>query len=210
MENTTTNTNNKRKVAVKARISDLISGTYIKRPGWEPSGVLTKYGELTRINMTGLVVSVDESESLLNFMLDDGSSSITARMFEKPYYVPKIGDIVRVIARVREDNNQIFIVPEIVKKIDKVWHELHKIETNMQKKDSPKLPIETDNGEVMDDVGPYQKVLNALSILDKGEGVDIIDITNHLKIKDGEKIIAGLIEEGEIFEISPGRVKLLE
>ena len=34
-----------RKTAKKIPIQDLIKGTYIKRPGWEPSGILTKYGD---------------------------------------------------------------------------------------------------------------------------------------------------------------------
>ena len=35
-------------------------------------------------------------------------------------------------------------------------------------------------------------------------------IISHIKINNCEKIIQNLVEEGEIFEISPGRVKLLE
>jgi len=109
----------KRKTARKIQLNELLSGTYIKRPGWEPSGVLTKYGEITRVNVTGLIVSLSEGEDSLSFLLDDGSGNITVRMFEKPDQNHSLGDMVRIIGRVRETGNSIYVVPELIKKIDK-------------------------------------------------------------------------------------------
>ncbi len=196
---------NKRVVAKKIFIRDLLNGTYIKRPGWEPSGVLTKHGEITRINIIGLVVSIDEN----SFLLDDGTSSIAVRSFEPLKYIPNLGEIIRVIGRVRENNNTFFIVPEIVKKEDKKWHDLHNLEIKLQEKEAVKLPVEVDSSDEEVKTGPYQKILNALAVMDKGEGVEIMDIVNKINVPDSENIIQGLIEEGEIFEISPGRVKVL-
>ena len=39
---------------------------------------------------------------------------------------------------------------------------------------------------------------------------DVQDIINHVKIDESEIIINGLISEGEVFEISPGVIKVLE
>ena len=198
-----------RKVAKKVPIIDIIKGTYIKRPGWEPSGVLTKYGEITRVNIIGLIVSKTQTENSLSFLIDDGTGSINTRLFEKPNIDFELGDFVRIVGRVRENAGTHFIVPELLKKTNKKWHELHNIELKLQKKITPKLPVEqTEKDEF--ETGPYQKILNVISVLDKGSGVDMQDIISHIKIENCEEIIHSLVEEGEIFEISPGRVKLLE
>ena len=199
----------KRKTAKKILINDLIKGTYIKRPGWDPSGVLTKYGEITRINMTGLIVSLSKGENSANFLLDDGSANITVRIFEQLNNNIKIGDLVRIIGRIRENNNDFYIVPEAIKQISKEWHNFQQLELKLLKKISKKLPVEIDTKENVE-TGPNQKILNIISILDKGQGIDIEEIVNHVKIPESEQIIRNLIEEGEVFEIAPGRVKLLE
>jgi len=202
------NIDNKRKIAKKVYVKDLVSGTYIKRPGWEPSGVLTKYGEITRVNLIGLIVSLEETENTISFLLDDGSGNITIRAFEKPNLILGVGDLVRVVGRVRENNSEIFVVPEILKKTTKKWYDVHSLELKQQKKTSINLPVEESEEEAIE-TGPYQKILNVLAILDKGSGVDIQDIINNLKLDNCETLIRNLIEEGEIFEITPGRVKVL-
>lgn len=201
---------NKRKVAIKIPLNELLKGTYIKRPGWEPSGVLTKYGEVTRVNIAGLIVSLSKSDNSTSMILDDGSANITIRVFEQLTFNPKLGDIVRIIGRVRENSNEIFVVPEIITSIDKLWYELHNLEMSLSKKSSIKLPVEIEDSVENIEAGPYQKILNIITILDKGSGVDVGDIVSNINIKGIEDIIKNLVEEGEIFEISPGRVKLLE
>ncbi|AJF61407.1 TPA: hypothetical protein HA239_04475 [Candidatus Woesearchaeota archaeon] len=200
----------KRQVARKVPVAEILKGTYIKRPGWEPSGVLTKYGEISRVNIIGLVVSVSDSENGASFLIDDGSGSITVRSFEKLASDPGLGEIMRVIGRVRESNNEIYVVPEVIVKSDKKWHKVHSMELKLQKKITPKLPVETEGADEEIQTGPYQKILNAIAIMDKGSGVDISEIVKHIRIQNSEKIIQDLIGEGEIFEISPGRVKILE
>ncbi|MBN2368558.1 hypothetical protein JXC34_06060 [Candidatus Woesearchaeota archaeon] len=201
---------NKRKTAKRLFVSDVLSATYIKRPGWEPSGIITKYGEIARVYLIGTVVSRSDEEK--NFLVDDGTGNISVRYFEddERFSSLSLGDMVCVIGRPREWNESKYIVPEIVRKLqDAKWHKVHQLEIKLQKKDSVKLPVETEDEQEVQ-TGPYQKILNAIAVLDKGDGVDIQDIINHIKIANGDKIVRDLIEEGEIFELSPGRVKLLE
>ena len=129
-----------RKTAKKIPIQDLIKGTYIKRPGWEPSGILTKYGEITRVDLIGLIVSKEEGENSWSMLLDDGTGSVSIRAFEKQDKVLVVGDFVKIIGRVRENSNTIFIVPEIIKKVDKKWHKAHNLELKFLKKTAPTLP----------------------------------------------------------------------
>ena len=52
------NTQTKRMTAKFVDINNLNKGTFVKRTGWDPSGVLTKYGEISRVNLTGLIVVI--------------------------------------------------------------------------------------------------------------------------------------------------------
>ncbi len=199
-----------RKTARKIPVADIVKGTYIKRPGWEPSGVLTKYGEITRVNIIGLIVSKENTENSSSYLLDDGTGNISIRLFENPHTAYEVGDFVNIIGRVREGQNSIFVVPEIMKKADKRWHRYHNLELKLLKQTAKQLPVEQDDEDEDFETGPYQKILNVISVLDQGTGVDVQEIVSNIKIKDCDSIIQNLIEEGEIFEVSPGRVKLLE
>jgi RPA family protein len=205
---------NKRKTAKKILVKDILTATYIKRPGWEPSGILTKYGEISRVDIMGIIVSVTEEDNNSSFLIDDGSGNISVRFFEKPadFSKYKIGELIEVIGRPREWDSSKYIVPEIIKKTeDKNWYKVHQLEILLQKKtEAIPLPVEpVDDAQDME-TGPYQKILNVIAILDKGNGADVQEIVNNVKIDKCEEIISSLIEEGEVFEISPGKVKLLE
>jgi RPA family protein len=205
---------NKRKSAVKIQVHDILSATYIKRPGWEPSGILTKYGEITRVHLIGLVVSLNEN-SKSSFLLDDGTGNIEVRSFESNLAFDfALGDMIQVIGKPREWENSKYIVPEIVKKItDRKWYDVYQLELKLQKLTKTiKLPVSVQEQETDPDMehGPYQKILNVIAILDKGDGADIDEIVSNVKVDGCESIVKGLIEEGEIYEISPGKVKLLE
>jgi RPA family protein len=199
----------KRNVAKKVLVNDILTSTYIKRPGWDPSGILTKYGEISRINIVGIVVSLSKEDNP-SFLLDDGSGSVMVRFFEKNNKMEnlKLGDLINVVGKPREWNSSKYIVPEIIRKIDnKKWYKIHQMEVKSQNKDV--LPVSPSNvKEEPQEIGPYQKVINIISVLDKGKGADVQEIVNN--INDADKIISELLQEGEIFELSPGKVKLLE
>ncbi len=142
----------KRQTAVKIWIGDLKNSTYTKSPGeWEPNFVLTPYNtKVSRVNLLGAVV---ESLDNTTFTLDDGTAKITIRSFE-PITLPKIGDIVLVIGRVREFSDEIYILPEIIKVLkdhQEDWVRLRKLEleaiySNMEK--ATPIPSELNNKTV--------------------------------------------------------------
>ncbi|MBW3000227.1 hypothetical protein KY339_06160 [Candidatus Woesearchaeota archaeon] len=210
----------KRQTAFKARIADLISGEYVVKDGWEPNYILTKGLAISRSNIIGIVVSKSDSEDLnyQSIMLDDGSGRITIRNFEPKNKITdvSVGDIINVIGRPREYGREIYIVPEIVKKIaDKKWLEVRKLELQKQdsghkpeddaKQESP--PVEEKVTEI-DDV--TQNLLEAVRQADVGEGADIEEVIQKSGIENAEKLINRLLMEGDLFEIKPGRIKVLE
>jgi hypothetical protein len=100
-----------------------------------------------------------------------------------------------------------------VRKINnKKWIEVRKMELKDMKKIIPiaqevviSKPFEE---EILE--SPYQKMLNIIRNLDSGNGADYQEVIVTSGIKDSERILNTLLEEGEIFEIRPGRLKVLE
>ena len=114
-----------------------------------------------------------------------------------------------VIGKVREFSGEKYIVPEILRKIDNpAWMSIRKIELSRNEpaaaeiKDEPKKVIE------ISDI--YNEVCSIIKKLDGGDGVPIDDIIKNSSKPEAESIINELLKKENIFEIRPGRVKVLE
>jgi len=213
----------KRQIAYKARIADLINGGYVKEEGWTPNYIITKQGKhISRINLIGTVISkTEEGSEYQSLVVDDGSGTISLRLFEKNDNVKniEIGDVVLLIGRPREYGSEKYIVPEIIKKINnKKWIDVRKIELGIEnlKTKKDELGKEEVVVEKIDDstkektASNPQIVYEAVKELDSGQGVDIDKVIKKTGIRDAEEIIKKLLKEGEMFEIRPGKIKILE
>jgi RPA family protein len=69
--------------------------------------------------------------------------------------------------------------------------------------------IISDYNEI-DSLSKSDIIISMIREMDKGEGVFIDDILQKSDCEDTEKIILNLQKEGDIFEIRPGKVKVLE
>lgn len=216
----------KRQIACKAKISDLINGEYVKEEGWTPNYIVTKQGKhISRINLIGTVISkTEEGQDYQSLIIDDGSGSISLRAFEKNEAINNtgVGDVIVIIGRPREYGSEKYIVPEIIKKIDnKKWINVRKVELEIEDLKTAELPareekvivenISDDSEERSKGVTNNHKIVyETVKKLDSGQGVDIDDIIKKTGIKDTEEIIKKFLREGEMFEISPGKIKILE
>jgi len=203
----------KRQIAYKVRISEIVNGNYVKKDGWLPNVIVTNSGkELSRVNVIGTVVSEPSEEiNYMSLVIDDGSGKISLKSFENPEIFKgiSIGDVVLVIGRPREFNNEKYILPEILKKIkNNKWIEVRRLELENV------LPQQ----EVVEDVieetpkkeSSHQRIYNLIKELDDGKGADHDLVLKKASCPDGEEIIMNLLKEGEIFEVSPGKLKVLE
>ena len=214
----------KRQIACKVRISDLTNGKYVKEEGWTPNYIITKQGEhISRINLIGIAISKNENEqNYQSLTIDDGSGSISLRSFEKNETInnTEIGDVIVVIGRPREYGSEKYIVPEIIKKINnKKWIDVRKIELDIEnlktREDKPEKEVKVVVEKISEEktekpISNPQRVYEAVKGLDSGQGVDIGDIIKKTGIKDVEEIIKKFLIEGEMFEVRPGRIKILE
>jgi RPA family protein len=218
----------RRQVAFKARVADIVNNRYVKEDGWLPNYIAVGDLKISRANLLGVIISKELQEADVvsqNFILDDGSGRIALKFFE-PAKPLDVGDIVTVIGRQREFGTDRYIVPEIIRKItDSRWVEVRKLELasmkHLQKRaeesrpearESPAkgeyLSVETE--DLVEDANPMSEVLDIIRQLDKGDGVGFEDISAKSGKDDVEGMISRLLEHGDIFEIRPGRYKVLE
>jgi RPA family protein len=208
----------KRQIAYKIRIGEIKEGDYVKESGWLPNYILLSGRKVSRVNLVGIVVAVNPTGT--EFMLEDKSGRITIRTFEEKDYGLNIGDIVLIVGRPREFNNERYVVPEIVRILDRNWLRLRELELclfekeqnfkeesrNKHKKEVEKEEKIKVQEEIVKSVIDPDYVMKQIKLLDNGDGADYEELL--AKIGD-EKIIKMLLEEGEIFEIKPGKIKIL-
>lgn len=190
----------KRQVAHKSRISDILSST------------IGNNLDSSRVNIIATVVYKSEQPgSYSSALIDDGTGRISLRSFENLSLFSKadVGDVVIVIGKVREYNNEKYILPEILKKIKNFeWFSLRKMEL-----ESAKAPDSAKAGNLSDDGGKSNEDGDIFSLIrkaDKGDGVSFEEVIKASGSRNAEEIINRLLCNGDIFEVRPGMLKVLE
>ncbi len=213
----------KRQVAYKARIVDILSGRYVKEEGWQPNYVLTEEGlKISRMNLIARVVNIMKDSPNNSIVVDDGTGTITVRSFEGFLELKDIviGDVVNIIAKPREFGQEKYLLHEIIRKIvDYRWVEVRsldiaKIEVSLPLKGGTEEVVEILKEEVVqkqpEKTNPFQRILSLIKEIDAGDGADISEIVKRSGIANADEDIGELLKEGEIFEIRRGRLKALE
>jgi len=215
------NLKNDRTVSKMISIRDIIGGTYVQEQENEPNYLLTiKKEKIYRCNIMATILTKEKNGFIINFTVDDGSGIIVVRSFEINKLIEelKVGDTILIIGKIRIYNNDKYVSPEILKKIDPVWLKTRKISKNLDKPEEIVKNINSSQNteeiieeEIIDNMEdfPFQKIIKLIKELDNGEGVFIDNILEKSSLKDTEKIIEKMMERGEIFQIGPGRVKVL-
>lgn len=200
----------KRHVAYKVKISDILNSNFAKD---ELSAGYVKLNniDVSRVNIIGTLVYKAEQEGYASTVIDDGTGRILLRSFENVSIFSKIdvSDIVLVVGRIREFNNEKYLIPEILKKINIEWLNIRKLE--LMKNDNVVNGRFTSKGvseEVSADIN--EDVFLLIKKLDNGDGVSIEDLIKSSNNDRVESIINRLLESGDIFEIKPGKLKVLE
>lgn len=143
-----------RQTARRVRLKDIINGRWIRKEGMEPSYAVTFYGEkVSRISVAGTIVStfVSDDGNFRTITIDDNTETIRAKAFkpketsasddgearriekaEKAFDIlkdVKTGDIIGITGRLREYNEEIYIMPENVRKITPDEETLMRLQT---------------------------------------------------------------------------------
>jgi len=242
----------KRQVAKIVKIADLVSGEYIQQTGWLPNFVKTKSGsEVSRVNIIGALTDIFPADivsfaAIENFSatLDDGSGKMQLRSFEPIVFADslQLGIPVLVIARPKKYSGELFLVPEIIRKLpDNRWLEIrkkvlekesasndyaHQIKQENQvftqsvtttKSHERKSDVVEDKEPMVanqNNAKPPENVLDIIDRIDSGDGVLVIDAVEEIKKSrpeiDAQQRILTLLLNGDLFEIRPGKIKVLK
>jgi hypothetical protein len=249
---TTNRETQKRQVARIVRISDLTSGEYVQQSGWLPNFVKTTTGvEASRVNIIGILTEISPTDIVpliavdqFSATLDDGSAKMQLRSFEPITFADtlQVGVPVLVIARPKKYSGELFLVPEIIRKLpDRKWLEVRKTVLDSRKPEASPHTIPTNQATKVEvaKAQPLQAIINTvravptesahdetsaekplenaldmINRLDLGEGVLVEDAISELKKTrpelDGKQRIMSLLLSGDVFEIKPGRIKVLK
>ena len=199
----------KRQTAYKIRIKDILDSKYVKTEGFNPNYLEINGKEISRINLMGVVVQKSDFNNYNTLIIDDGTGKISARIFESNvlFNQIEISDAVLIIGRPREFSNEKYVLIELIKKIDLLWAKVRKLELG-EMKDKNSL---SENKPIKEELvtSSTNQIVKLIKELDQGHGVSIEDISSK-DIEDIDKIIDMLLKEGDIFEVKPGKLKVLE
>jgi RecG-like helicase len=200
------NEQKKRNVAYKLRIGDVLKSKPIMAEG---KFLFLELGDkkISRINLIANVVDKYFSEGekkYASITVDDASGQIKLKTFGDDIQILKDvlqGDTLQIVGIVREYNSELYILPEIVKKVDTKWLLVRKLEIQNSRKDIP-LPT---NAPVRDLI--LQKIKEA----DEKGGIEIEKIIMDVDASPDliNKEIKKFLEEGMIYEPRPGVLRYL-
>ena len=206
----------KREIAYKLRIGDLLRGKQIfeQSENMNPRLQFVEVGNkrIVRINIVGNVVDKFESEGERRFgsiTLDDGSGQIRARLFGEDmakFNAIVQGDTLVIIGLLRSFNQELYILPEVMKKIDPKYLLVRKLEIE---KEIPRQLTPQQKQEVR---ALRDEVIDLIKNAEEREGIDKEEIIMKLNQSNPQIIsqeIKKLLEEGIIYEPRPGRVRYL-
>ena len=202
----------KRNVAYKLRVGDILKSKPVMSEGGGEVAARLLFLELgdkkiVRVNLLANVVDKfvnDGEKKYASVTVDDASGQIRLKAFGEEIKILTEctqGDTLQIIGNVREWNSELYILPEIVKKVDPKWLLVRKLEIQNSRKD---IPLQA-NAPVRDVI--LDKIKSAEA--DGGIDVDqlIMDTEASPDLINAE--VKKLLEEGLIYEPRPGRLRFL-
>ncbi len=203
----------KREVAYKVRIGEVLKGRNDTSPYGEGREKLNfvELGDrkLLRVNIVANVIDKFISEGEKRFAsltLDDATGQINVKAFGddvNKFEEISQGQTLTVIGLLRIFNNEVYVLPEVIKTVDPRYLLVRKLEIE---KSSPKEEISKEQVVAVRD-----QVINKIKEEEENEGVDveklIIDVKASPDLINQE--VKKLLEDGVIYEPRPGRVRYL-
>ncbi len=230
----------KRATAIKLHINHLISGSHVKDEG--NNYIETAFGlPVSRVRILGTIVgkwmpyakngAQTDKKPQASLTLDDCTETIRIKAWTeeiKKFEGFEIGDIVDIIGHVREYETEIYITPEIIKKIeDPNWELVRELEiiefldkiTHQTKLQPISSITQRSDSKDLDTVNPKSKekgffkdqIVELINQLDESKGVSLSDLKENIKMAedDFQDALKELINEGTIYQPSQGRYKIL-
>jgi len=215
-----------RQVAYKIWLSNLNNGEYTKQEGeFAPNYINVDGKKISRINTVATVIqkTTSDDETYSSLTIDDGSAQIRVKAWKedvKIFSEVDVSDLILLIGKLREYQDELYITPEVVKKVSPKFQILRNLELNKEYGKPKPLSMELNTKEETIEVkeekignSPEQNrqvLLDKIQEFDQGEGAEISKVLTNSGIeeKEAEKMLQSLLLEGEVFNISSDKVKL--
>jgi len=197
----------KRHIAYKLHIGDILKGNPILDAD-KFKLLELENKQVVRVNLIANIIDKfiqDGEKKFASITLDDASGQIKAKTFGeeiKKFENFNQGDTIILIGVLRSWNDELYIIPEIMKKRDPQYLLIRKLELEL---DKPKTLAPEQSVELKD------KILSIIKKSEEGGGAEIESMILELK-SPPESInseIKKLLEEGIIYEPRPGKVRYL-
>ena len=202
----------KREPAYKLRIGEILRGTpQISNDDGRERFNFLELGDrkIKRVNVVANVIDKFSSEGEKRFAtltLDDASGQINIKTFGEAVSLFKNisqGHTIMIIGMLRTFNNELYILPEILKTADPRYLLVRKLEIE---KSAPKPELTTEKITAIKD-----QILSRIKKEEENEGIDTEKLVMELPADPNliNQEIRKLLEEGIIYEPRPGRVRYL-
>ena len=196
----------KRNVAYRMRIGDILKGKPMNDEG---KFLFLELGDrkIVRVNVIANCVDKfiqDGEKKYASVTIDDASGQLRLKNFGDDIEILKRvsqGDTLQVIGNMREWNGELYMIPEVIKKVDPRWLLVRKLEIQNMRKD---MPVSV-NSPLRDTV--MQKIKDA----ETEGGIDIDSVIMNTEASPDliNAEVKKLLEEGLIYEPRPGRLRYL-
>jgi len=212
----------KRETAYKLRIGEILNGTPIIEDVKGEEGTPNKEKfrflevaekQIIRVNLIANIIDKFSSEGEKKFAtmtIDDGTGQIRLKLFGEDvlkFENLNQGDTIITIGLLRSYNNEVYISPEIIKKIDSRYLLIRKLEVEKNQKTQ-----QTNSSENTPVGSLREEIIKTLQSSEDSGGIETEQIILKIKSSDPSAInseIIKLLEDGIIFEPRPGRVRYL-
>jgi RPA family protein len=197
----------KRHIAFKLRISDIIKGNPIFDQE-RLKHIETQNKNVSRVNIIANITEKyiqDDEKKFASITIDDASGQIKLKAFGED--IDKLKDLeqgqtIMAIGLIKHWNNEIYILPEIIKQKTPQFLLVRKLESQIS---APKSLTSEKATELKD------KIISIVKREEENNGADIEAITSELQSQKDtiNPEIKKLLEEGIIYEPRPGKVRYL-
>ncbi len=168
------------------------------------------------VHLKGVIIGQREQQ----LVLDDGTGRISIRLPHGARVQVGIGGAATLIGSVSSFEGKKFIAADILQRVgNALWIVVHRHESEAgqrQRERQKKSDVQKEAGSPPPDSqdegmgNVRERILSLAKRLDAGSGVMIDEMVQQSGIPGCRTFIEALLREGELFEVEPGRVKVLE
>jgi len=213
-----------RLIAHKLWLNDLRENNFVVTTGeFESNYILLNDKQVSRINVIANVVNKFQNEDKIyvTITIDDSSAQIRLKTWREDTRILdniNIGDIVLVIGKIKRYNDEVYILPEVVKKVSPNEELLRKLELIKEyglPQEPKEIKLEKELEITYEEINFASSNLRneLLNLIEKNEenlGIALEEIKTelHSNLEEVDKILEELIKEGQVYEVK-GRYRLL-